>query len=67
MDAMKKLKQYDKLIEKGLDKEELKKIRNKIYRVDTYFDTKAAILKLEMLECIKDFLRDWKERKIKDE
>ena len=58
MDAIKKLRQYDKLIEEGLDKEELKKVRNKIYRVDTYFDTEATVLKLELLECIKCFLRD---------
>lgn len=58
MNAIEKLKQYEMMIEEGLDKEELKKVRNKIYRVDTYFDKEAAILKLELLECIKDFLRD---------
>lgn len=58
MNTIQKLKQYDKLIEEGLDKEELKKVRNKIYKLDTYFDKEAAILKLELLECIKDFLRD---------
>ena len=58
MNAIEKLKQYDRIIEEGLNAEELKKIRNKIYRIDTYFDTEAAILKLELLECIKSFLRD---------
>lgn len=58
MNAIEKLKQYDRMIEEGLNAEELKKIRNKIYKVDTYFDKEAAILKLELLECIKDFLRD---------
>lgn len=53
-----KLDFYNHLIEEGLDVEELKIVRKRIYKINTYFDTPATIKKGIILECIKEILSE---------
>ena len=54
--ALEKLKFYDQLIADGLNDEEIKVVRRRIYNINTDFDTQASALKNELLICINDFL-----------
>lgn len=58
MTALEKLQEYDKQLAEGdLDVEGLKKLRRKIYRVDTCFEpAEAIVLKAKLLTCIKELL-----------
>lgn len=60
MTAKDKLKMYNEQIEQGCSIEELIKIRRKIYRIDTYFDTEASAEKEITLQCIKDIIQESK-------
>nr|DAP07839.1 MAG TPA: RNA polymerase sigma factor [Caudoviricetes sp.] len=60
MTALEKLKMYDEQIAQGCSVEELKKIRQKIYKVDTYFDNEAYCEKELLLQCIKEIIEDSK-------
>ena len=54
-----KLLFYDKLIEQGLDAEQLKIVRNRLYKIDTdWLPVEAYILKQQMLLCIKEILAE---------
>lgn len=61
MTAKDKLKMYNEQIEQGCSIEELIKIRRKIYRIDTYFDTEASVEKEITLQCIKDIIQESKQ------
>lgn len=50
---------YDKLIADGLDAEQLKVVRNRLYKIDTYFQDAEVIIKKDtILQCIKDILEE---------
>lgn len=53
-----KLDFYNHLIEEGLDVEELKIVRKRIYKIDTYFDIDAAMKKAMILQCLKDIISE---------
>lgn len=53
------LNEYDKKIEQGIDVEELKRVRRKIYRFKDYEITNEEfILKHTLLNCIKELIND---------
>ena len=54
--SLEKLKFYDQMIADGLNEEELKVVRRRIYNINTDFDTEASALKNTLLVCIRDFL-----------
>lgn len=54
-----KLDFYNKLIEDGLDVNQLKVIRQRLYKVDTYFqDSEVIIKKITMLQCLKEIISE---------
>lgn len=56
--VLEKLQFYDNLIAEGdMDDEQLRTIRSRIYKIDTYFKPFEAIaLKVQILRCIKELL-----------
>ncbi len=54
-----KLDFYNNLIEEGLDIEELKIVRQRIYKIDTYFQSLEVIMqKINMLQCLKEMIME---------
>ncbi len=54
-----KLDFYNNLIEEGLDIEELKVVRQRLYKIDTYFQSVEIITqRINMLECLKEMISE---------
>lgn len=54
-----KLDFYNKLIEEGLDVEELKVVKRRLDFLDTYFEDSEVIIKKEVIyQCIKEMLEE---------
>lgn len=57
--AKEKLDFYNNLIEEGLDVEQLKVVRQRLYKVDTYFqDSNVIMQKVTMLQCLNDMISE---------
>lgn len=57
--AKEKLDFYNNLIEEGLDVEQLKIVRQRIYKIDTYFqDSEVIIKRINMLQCLNDMISE---------
>ncbi len=54
-----KLDFYNKLIEDGLDIDQLKVVRQRLYKVDTYFqDSEVIMQKITILQCLNEMISE---------